>query len=105
MRAWLVETVAGWLLVLLGLFIFYLCAGFLLDRPAPHIVEAGLLTGIGFLIFRGGIGLLKVAMAARVSLQAQSRLEDRPAVHARTPAGRPSNRPATAVKGPPGRGG
>jgi hypothetical protein len=70
MRFWIRE-IAGWLLVGLGLFIFYTCFALLLtDRP-PRIFETGPLTFIGFVVFRGGIHLLKVAVAARVCLQAR----------------------------------
>ena len=72
---WLREL-AGWVLVALGLFVFYVCLGLLLsDRP--RIIEAGPLTVIGFVVFRGGIHLLKVAVAARVCLQAQRTGEDK----------------------------
>ena len=82
MRFWTRE-IAGWALVAAGLYVFYTCYMLVvkLDRPEdrPRVVEAGLLTPIGFIIFRGGIHLLKVAIAARICLQAQERSrEDRP---------------------------
>jgi hypothetical protein len=68
-RYWLREL-AGWLLIALGLYIFLICYALLLsDRP--WILEAGPLTLIGVIVFRGGIHLLKVAVAARVCLHAQ----------------------------------
>ena len=82
MRFW-VREVLGWLLVALGLFVFYLC-WVLLTRmlpdpdgrygPAPALLEVGPLAFIGFIIFRGGIHLLKVAVAARICILAQERL-------------------------------
>jgi hypothetical protein len=73
MRFWLREL-AGWLLVGLGLFMFYVCFSVLLtDRP--YLLEAGPLTLIGIIVFRGGIHLLKVAVAARVCLHAQKQAE------------------------------
>lgn len=67
MRFWTRE-IAGWLLVALGLFVLYLCVAVLLsDRPL--IIEAGPLTLIGIIIFRGGIHLLKVAVAARICMR------------------------------------
>jgi hypothetical protein len=70
MRFWFREL-AGWLLVGLGLFLFYICLSILLT-PGPYILEAGSLTLIGIIVFRAGIHLLKVAVAARVCLHAQA---------------------------------
>jgi hypothetical protein len=67
MRFWLREL-AGWALVALGLLAFYQCFVFLLRR---QIFEVGALTVIGIFVFRGGLHLLKVAVAARVCLRAQ----------------------------------
>jgi hypothetical protein len=69
-RYWLREL-AGWLLVGLGLYVFLICLALVLN-DGPHIIEAGPLTFIGFILFRGGIHLLKVAVAARVCLHAQA---------------------------------
>ena len=71
MRFWTREL-AGWLLVGLGLYTFYLCYRLLL---AMHIIEGGSLTVIAVFIFRGGLHLLKVAMAARVCLQTREQVE------------------------------
>lgn len=60
----------GWILILLGLFVFYLCLAVLLT-PAPQIIQSGPIALIGIIIFRGGIHLLKVSVAARVAMQAQ----------------------------------
>ncbi len=75
MRFWLREL-AGWALVLLGLFFFYICLAMLLsDRPL--IIRSGPIAVIGIFVFRGGIHLLKVAVAARICLHAE-RLARRP---------------------------
>jgi hypothetical protein len=74
MRFWIRELL-GWLLIALGLFVFYVCFVVLLSDRMHMILEAGPLAFIGFIIFRGGIHLLKVAVAARICLQAQVRLE------------------------------
>lgn len=68
MRFWFREL-AGWALVALGLFVFYLTLALMLG---DRIFEAGVLSFIGFIIFRGGIHLLKVAVAARVCLAAHN---------------------------------
>ncbi len=70
MMYWIRE-VAGWLLVGIGLLIFLSVVDFCEKR---YIFEAGILAVVGIFVFRGGIHLLKVAVAARVCQQAQSRL-------------------------------
>jgi len=75
MNFWLRE-VAGWVLVVIGLFTFLLCYGFLTQG---RVVETGPLAFIGFIIFRGGIHLLKVAVAARVCMQPRATIVDQEA--------------------------
>lgn len=88
MRYWFRE-VAGWALVLLGLFIFVLVYGLCVDTH-PHYMEAMTMTLIGIFVFRGGINVLKTAVAARVCQQAQDRLYPAPVPPVRTtPAQRP----------------
>jgi hypothetical protein len=70
MRFWTRE-VAGWVLVLLGVAAFGLSIFFLTRH---YWIEAGLPSLIGFVLFRGGIHLLKVAVAARICLEAQEKL-------------------------------
>src|SRR5262249_49867509 len=70
MRFWTREL-AGWALVGLGLFVFWKCYVLLMEY---YFLQGGSLTVIGLIIFRGGIHLLKVAVAARVCLEAR---EDR----------------------------
>jgi hypothetical protein len=71
-----VREVAGWVLVLLGVAAFGLSIRFLTQH---YWIEAGLPSLIGFFLFRGGIHLLKVAVAARVCMEAQEKLRPRPA--------------------------
>jgi len=73
MRFWLREL-AGWLLVGLGLLVFYVCFALVMNG---YVVSAGPLTFIGFIIFRGGIHLLKTAIAARICLQANALIRQR----------------------------
>ncbi|MSQ93244.1 MAG: hypothetical protein EXR98_01665 [Gemmataceae bacterium] len=65
-RFWFRELM-GWVLVLLGLGIFYVCLAFLLVEG--RILEAPVIAAIGVFVFRGGIHLLKVAVAARIAMQ------------------------------------
>jgi hypothetical protein len=83
MRFWFREL-AGWLLVGLGLFIFFLVFVFLQNKG---FVEAAVLAVVGVFLFRGGVHLLKVAVAARICQQAQDRLY--PAPPPASPAGKP----------------
>jgi hypothetical protein len=71
MRFWTRE-IMGWLLVGLGLFIFYMCVVLLFNH---YITEVGVVFIIGIVVFRGGIHLLKVAVAARICLQAQEKID------------------------------
>ena len=70
MIGYIVREVAGWLLVALGLWFFYVSASMLMQSPA-RILSAPPVALIGFVIFRGGIHLLKVAVAARAAQQAR----------------------------------
>jgi hypothetical protein len=72
MRFWLREL-GGWLLVLLGLYLFMLSIDMLYVRM---IFEAPPVALIGIIVFRGGIHLLKVAVAARVCTHAQAALRE-----------------------------
>jgi hypothetical protein len=90
-RFWFRELV-GWLLMLLGLYVFALCLSSLATPPEPGIyglLEAPALTIIGIIVFRGGIHLLKVAVAARISLNAREDARKQPADQARKSADTP----------------
>ena len=65
--------IGGWVLVLIGLCAFYESWRMLRDR---WIFESVPMVAISFIVFRGGIHLLKVAVAARVSQQASRELEE-----------------------------
>ena len=70
MRFWAREL-AGWVLVLLGLGAFGVSIRMLRQH---YWIEAGVPSLIGFFVFRGGIHLLTVAVAARICLQAEEKL-------------------------------
>ncbi len=72
MRFWIRE-IMGWLLVLAGLLLFYICVAVLLG-PRGLIAEAMILSMLGIFVFRGGIHLLKVAVAARIAMQTQAEI-------------------------------
>jgi hypothetical protein len=66
-RFWTRE-IGGWLLVGLGLLAFSLCTVLLFNH---NVIEAGPMMVIGIFVYRGGIHLLKVAVAAQVCLEAR----------------------------------
>lgn len=61
MSVWIRE-VAGWALVLLGLILFGEACLFVINK---RIFSAGPFLFAGFVVFRGGLHLVKVATAAR----------------------------------------
>ena len=69
----------GWLLVFIGLGIFYLVIALMLNAGAEFIFEGPVLAMVGIIVFRGGIHLLKVAVAARIAMQAQVDVQKAPA--------------------------
>ena len=68
----------GWLLVFIGLGIFYLVIALMLNQGAEFIFEGPVLAMVGIIVFRGGIHLLKVAVAARIAMQAQVDVQKAP---------------------------
>lgn len=88
MTVWLREL-AGWILLGTGVAAFGMCyTVFLLNR---RIIEAAMLTFIAFIIFRGGLHLLKVATAARIGREA-NRQATAPSAPVRTVSPAPGNR-------------
>lgn len=69
MQLWLREVV-GWVLILMGVYVFFR-AFLLLTGGNQFMLEGGTVTLIGVVIFRGGIHLLKIAIAARICLGAE----------------------------------
>jgi hypothetical protein len=64
-----VREVAGWLFIALGLLTFGVCWFVLLRNYPARVFEAGPTVLIGIFLFRGGIHMLKVAVAARICQQ------------------------------------
>ena len=62
------REIIGWICIATGLFLFYVSYFGLLRNG--YIVESGPTVIMGFVVFRGGIHLLKVAVAARICRQA-----------------------------------
>lgn len=58
------REIVGWLLLGCGLAVFWLAYQSLLVR---RVIDAVPLTFIGYVVFRGGLHLIKVATAARAS--------------------------------------
>ncbi len=89
---WMRE-ILGWVLIVLGLWMFYLI--YFVLFPSRKLIWAGPVLVMGIVVFRGGIHLLKVAVAARVCQQAP--VEASPKT-ARPVVARPQRR-ATVVPG------
>lgn len=66
--AFWIREIAGWVLVLLGLALFLYCLAFLGEGL---VIEGAIVAGMGVVVFRGGIHLIRVAAAARVVLADQ----------------------------------
>ena len=102
------REIAGWAIILTGLYVFWLTYEKLANK---RIFEAAPLAFIGFVVFRGGLHLLKVAVAAQAArslpevAQAQARRAPRVAArnYAPTPAKAvmpgPKNRPVAGARG------
>jgi hypothetical protein len=58
------REVAGWLLVLGGVAAFWNAYGLLLNK---RVFEATPMVFVGFIVFRGGVHVLKVAVAAQAA--------------------------------------
>jgi hypothetical protein len=89
---WIREA-AGWALLLLGLWLFYVSYFVLLKNG--YIIQSGPTVLMGIIVFRGGIHLLKVAVAARVCQHSPAESRPKPA---RLDVPRPQ-RPAAVVPG------
>jgi hypothetical protein len=79
----------GWVLVVVGMGVLFEC--YLLIKES-RLFEAAPLSIVGIIVFRGGIHLLKVAVAARICSLAKER--------SRQDAARPPARPTPSGRGP-----
>jgi hypothetical protein len=99
MILWWWREIIGWVLVGIGLITFAIVYfNFLRPQPpefpVPRLFESVPLTFIGFVVFRGGIHLVKTATAARICLEA-GELPDSPRTTAATRPVQPINRPGS----------
>lgn len=58
------REIGGWALIVFGLVIFFQAYNLLLSK---RVFEATPLTFVGFVVFRGGVHLLKVAVAVQAA--------------------------------------
>jgi hypothetical protein len=99
MSVW-VREVAGWALVLLGLILFGEACLFVINK---RIFSAGPFLFAGFVVFRGGLHLVKVATAARACQSAAEPVAARPVARAvRTRSFQPGTPRGNVVPGPTG---
>jgi len=66
-----IRELLGWTLIAAGLFVFYIALAALL-QDGPYVLEGPMMVAIGFVIFRGGLQVLKVSLAGRVCTQANT---------------------------------
>ena len=88
------REVAGWILILTGLFFFVRTYDFLLNK---RVFEAAPLAFVGFIVFRGGIHVLKVAVAAQAARSLPEAARPTPRRVARATARPVGPTPAKAV--------
>jgi len=94
-----VREIAGWVLIAIGLFAFYQVYDLLLRK---RLFEAGPMSFVGFVVFRGGVHLLKVAVAAQAARNLPAALAPAAKRPAR-PVARPVGPARSVVPGPAAR--
>ncbi len=62
----LAREIAGWVLVLVAVYMFRLGLLFVMDIQDPRIVEAGVVMFTGLGVLRAGIMLVRISTAARI---------------------------------------
>ena len=77
MRIFIREAL-GWLFMVLGLALFGLSLILINQEPVSQYVQASIASFMGFVLFRGGVHFLKVAVAARVYLDARINANKKP---------------------------
>jgi ascorbate-specific PTS system EIIC-type component UlaA len=66
-----IREILGWLFLILGLGLFALSLLFISEEPVSRYVQGSITAFIGFVLFRAGVHFLKVAVAARLFLEAR----------------------------------
>lgn len=61
-----IREIAGWVLVLISLYLISVGLMFVTDMQEPRIVEAGVVMFVGTSVMRAGILLVRVSTAARI---------------------------------------
>lgn len=61
-----VREIAGWVLVLMALYLMYVALVFLMDLQSPRVVEAGVVVIAGLGVLKAGILLVRISTAARI---------------------------------------
>ena len=93
---WLRE-ILGWILVLVGLYGFFMALGLIVNRQVIGGTVVGVLS---VFMYRSGVGFLKMAVAARICQQAQDRVYPAPARPTPVRPGRPVVRTFPSGKTP-----
>lgn len=71
-----IREIFGWVLVLAGLYGFFVALGLIVNR---QVIGGGALGVLSVFMYRSGVGFLKMAVAVRICQQAQDRVYPAPA--------------------------
>lgn len=63
---WWIRELAGWLLVLIALYLMRMALGFITDLETPRVIEAGVIVLASLGVLRAGILLIRISTAARI---------------------------------------
>jgi hypothetical protein len=62
----LAREIAGWVLLLIGVYLLRMGLLFVMDLQAPRIVESAVVSFAGLGVLRAGILLIRISTAARI---------------------------------------
>lgn len=67
-----IREIAGWLLILLGIYGYWIALAFLATQPS-RLIEGATTAFMSTMLFRGGLLLVRISAAARAVLHAREK--------------------------------